>query len=135
MFGLNTEQWTVLKHALFAATGPLAWILTKQLGLSTEDTKMWLEFLAAVTPIWATALMARNRSTENQGAAIAAMNPEDKLKAMAKVPAGAKIAAAAAVPGTTIVVNTRVAPDSAVHAAEDDTLPNVLPTQEEVKVQ
>jgi len=85
MLGLNQEQWKVIYQSLFAATGPLAWVLSKKLGLSTDDTKMWLDVIASLTPILATAWMAASRTEKSQVQAVANMSDDKKSTAVASL--------------------------------------------------
>lgn len=92
--GLNEQQWKIIGKALLGSTGPVVWLLTKKLGLSDEDARLWVDALVAVTPILATVWIASAQTDRAQVANVATMPPEEKIKAMANIPppAFAKIA-------------------------------------------
>lgn len=128
MLGLNAEQCKVIKQALFGATGPIAWVLTKYLGLSTDDTKMWLDTAAALTPVIATVWMTASRSGTAQVNAIRAMTDVDKARAFASAEPDIRVAAAASVEGATVVVDTKTAPPAVTDMATDPRQPSIIPT-------
>jgi len=40
---LNPQQWKLIGAAFLGTTGPIAWFLSRKLGLSDADVKMWLD--------------------------------------------------------------------------------------------
>lgn len=125
--GINKEQWKVLAQALFATTGPLAWLLSRKLGLSDAEAAMWLNFAAVLTPVIATAFLAAGRSNAAQGAAIASASPEVQAQIVSKLPDEVKIAAATTVPDVTKIVVKDTATDGAAAMAADSAQPKVVP--------
>ena len=135
---LNPQQWKLVAAMLFGATGPLAWFLSKKLGLSGDEVKMWLDFAAVLMPAIGGIFVAAAATNAAQVQAVAAMPIADKAKAMEAVsPAGqASIAAAlpdqtvvraaAAVPGVQAHVDERVAPLAVVRVANDPTATDVV---------
>lgn len=135
---LNAQQWKVVGSVLFAGTGPVAWILSKQFGLNDADTKMWLEFLAMITPVIGTLLAAATQTNAAQAQAVAAMPDQERVKALAAVPPPAQAAIAAALPDATVVAAAgampgvevlvdHTAPPGARAAAHDENVPGVNP--------
>lgn len=135
---LNTQQWKIVGTALLGSTGPVAWILSRKLGLSDADTRMWLDAIATVTPLIATVLLASQQTNAAQVQAVAKMPDDERVKAMAAVPPPAQaaiaaalpdktvVAAAGAMPGVEVVVDT-TAPAGARAAAHDENVPGVNP--------
>jgi hypothetical protein len=136
---LNAQQWKMIGAMLLGATGPVAWLLSKKLGLSDADTKMWLDFIAAVTPIIAGVFITAGQTNAAQVQAVAAMPAVDKVKAMESVPAPGLASIASALPDATVVsaagdvagtqvhVDATVAAPSVVAVALDPARADVVP--------
>lgn len=114
---LNTQQWKLIAAMLLGSTGPVAWLLSKKLGLSDADTKMWLDFIAAFTPIVAGVVITAGSTNSAQVQAVVTMPPEDKAKALEKVSAPALASIAAAFPDEAKVASILAMPAAATAAA------------------
>lgn len=114
---LNPQQWKIIGAALFGATGPVAKFLSSYFGLSAEETKMWLDVLMVVTPVVGTALLTAFSTNAQQIQAVAQMPVEEKIKAIANIPAPAFAQIAEALPDEAKVEAVLAMPPEATAAA------------------
>ncbi len=135
---LNAQQWKLIGAMLLGSTGPIAWLLSHKLGLSDADTKMWLDFIAAFTPLLAGVFITATQTNAAQSQAVATMPPEEKATAFANLsdkdqasiaaalPDKAVVVAAGTVPGVQVHAQLGVAPQAVMDAALDPKVPDVV---------
>lgn len=135
---LNPQQWKLLTAVAFGATGPFAWFLSRKLGLSGEEVKMWLDFAATITPLIGGVFVAAASTNAAQVQSVAAMPAQDKAAEVGKLsdkdqagiaaalPDKAVVIAAGSVPGVQVHAEPGVAPQSVIAAALDPKLPDVV---------
>jgi len=116
-FGLNEQQWKIIGKAIFGSTGLIAWFLTKKLGLSDEETKMYLDALVVITPVLATVWLAAGQTSSEQVKNVANMPVEEKVKAIANIPPKAFAQIAEALPNEAKVEAILAMPPEATAAA------------------
>lgn len=136
---INSQQWKVLGAMLFGSAGPIAWLLSHKLGFSDADAKVWLDFLAALTPLIAGVFITAKQTTtaqvqavagmpaEEHAAAVAKLSDEDQAKLAAALPDKAVVTAAGGMTGVTVNVD-RTATSGARDAAFDRSVSGVNPT-------
>lgn len=100
---LNPQQWKAIGAMLLGTTGPIAWLLSRYFGLADSDIKMWLDFVAAVTPLVAGAFITASKSDTG----------------LAKD--------AASLPGVQVHVDPYAAPPNVVDVAKDPGVRDVVP--------
>lgn len=124
---LNQQQKNLLYTALFGTTGPVAYFLSKKLGLADAEVNMWLQFLAGLTSLISIIVLPALATNKAQVNAIATMPEEEKAAAFAQAKPEVKTAAAASVQGVTVVAD-QTAPAEVVALAQDPNQPNIVST-------
>lgn len=59
---LNPQQWKLIGTMALGSTGPAAWLMSRKLGMAPDDIKMWLDFLALLTPVVAAGFVTASKS-------------------------------------------------------------------------
>lgn len=114
---LNPQQWKVVGSFVFATTGPLAIVLNKHFGLGGDELKMWMDFIAAITTSIGGAIILKLTTNKAQVQAVAQMPVEQKIQAIANIPAPAFAQIAEALPDEAKVEAVLAMPPAATAAA------------------
>ncbi len=115
---LNPQQWKVIGAMLLGATGPFAWLMSRKLGMSDADIKMWLDVIATLTPLIAGGFVAKTQTNAAQVQAVATMPVDEKAKALATVSDAGRASIAAALPDKAVVIAAGSMPGVQVHVDE-----------------
>jgi len=114
---LNPQQWKLIGAAFLGTTGPIAWFLSRKLGLSDADVKMWLDSIVVITPIIGTVLAASFQTNAAQVQSVSKMPVEQKAQAVASLPAEAFASIAEGMPDEAKVQAILAMPATATAAA------------------
>ena len=123
---LNPQQWKMVGAMLLGATGPLAWLLDKKLGLSDNDVKMWLDFAALIMPTIGGAIVTKLTSRASQIIAAKQMPESVQTQLISALPDKSILTAAGSLEGVKVKVSENASP-SALDAAHDPSVPGVKP--------